>query len=420
MDTTFSSRFYNLRKAKRLSRAALADRAGIAARTIGYWEAGERLPRIPELELALGALEADAAERMLLLSLLTAPRAMQEARNTAAAQGEIWTDSGDLLRAMRRRIGFTQEQIAAQLGLKRSAVRRWENGEALISEENQERVFAALNALPAEIAALQSGRLLMPGGKAQPTLDDCEAELARMRQNILTNPTPLVDLQALALKRHLTLLATKQRAAQTVLALAERDHGLWLQMQERTQEAQARLTRAIHLLEAEGRPEEHWSSLLNMVGTFARVDIGQRGESSRFMQRWLSGEKSPLTRANLLCDAGLYMAQDYHFEEANRLLNLARRAADRNEEAQQYHQLSAMRARMYMETSEEALRWVLNAVSTPHFHTCFLLEWALILHRRGDKRAADQCLRDMETQYPLAAFPYRQHDFQKVADRISQ
>ena len=174
MAASFAEYFRTLRNAKRLSRAELARRAGIAVRTMGYWEAEERLPRIPELEAALTALGADEDERLQAFSHIGAPRGMQQAR-LVAPPGSVLADTGDLLRAMRMRRRLTQEVMAAELGLQRSAVRRWEMGECLPTAENLERAFTLLGALPEEQQALRTGQLQTPGQKACLTLEECEA-----------------------------------------------------------------------------------------------------------------------------------------------------------------------------------------------------------------------------------------------------
>ena len=55
----------------------LALRAGVSKSALSRWEAGERQPRIPELEATLTALEATSAQRALALTCIAAPRALR-------------------------------------------------------------------------------------------------------------------------------------------------------------------------------------------------------------------------------------------------------------------------------------------------------------------------------------------------------
>ena len=144
------------------------------------------MPRIPELEAALTALGANENERMLAWSLLNVPRGMQQARKeTTESHSTIWADVGDLLRAMRMRGGMTQEQMAAELGLQRSAVRRWEMGECLPSLNNMERVFLLLNALPEERHILRDGTDTDARTQKQP-----DATSARQRPHVCCRRAP--------------------------------------------------------------------------------------------------------------------------------------------------------------------------------------------------------------------------------------
>ena len=66
-----------LRQKTRLTQSRLAQRSGIARRTLAYWEAGVSLPRIPELLAALSALAVTPEESAHLINLLNRPRGLR-------------------------------------------------------------------------------------------------------------------------------------------------------------------------------------------------------------------------------------------------------------------------------------------------------------------------------------------------------
>src|SRR5262245_60758231 len=112
----------------------LAQKAGVSKAALSQWEAGSRLPRVAELEAVLDALGAPPSQRALALASIDAPRALRRLRSPGANAGlGPPSAAGDLLRAMRLRRGWTQEQVAAQVGVVRNAVARWERGDRLPS-----------------------------------------------------------------------------------------------------------------------------------------------------------------------------------------------------------------------------------------------------------------------------------------------
>lgn len=59
---TIGEKIKTCRKAKHWSQERLGERAGCTGRAIGYWETGERMPRLPQLIGIADALGVDLAE----------------------------------------------------------------------------------------------------------------------------------------------------------------------------------------------------------------------------------------------------------------------------------------------------------------------------------------------------------------------
>lgn len=62
MRETFGVRLKKIRKQKRMTQAQLAQKAGISAVSINFYETGRLLPNVSTLEWICGALEISSAE----------------------------------------------------------------------------------------------------------------------------------------------------------------------------------------------------------------------------------------------------------------------------------------------------------------------------------------------------------------------
>lgn len=212
----FSTLLRNLRKRRKMSLEALANRAGVAERTLRYWESGERAPRMVELESVLIALEATDAEKQLFYAQIARPRAHRLLR-TAENHSDIFSDIflphlGDLIAALRYRCGKTQEQVAMELEVSASTLMRWETMRSYPSHENILRLCALLNAGPAETNALVARDLTMPTSPPH----NSDIHLLQLQYNsfisLIISHSHLVNLCGLSLMRHLILLPfTKER-----------------------------------------------------------------------------------------------------------------------------------------------------------------------------------------------------------------
>lgn len=86
---------------------------------------------------------------------------------------------GDLLRAMRLRKGWTQQQTAAQVGVVRTAVAHWERGERLPSTEQIQALCDALEAREEELIVLTTGAFMATRAQEPATREEKAADLGR-------------------------------------------------------------------------------------------------------------------------------------------------------------------------------------------------------------------------------------------------
>ena len=142
------------RKRKKLTCDHLSHRSGISRTTLTRWEAGQTQPRMAELEAVLTALEVSFAQRQEAFAHIEAPRAVQRLREVAGASPPV---RGDLLRAMRLRQGWTQQETAARSGIAQGTLARWERSEDWPSSERLHTLCFALNAQEVELVALTQG-----------------------------------------------------------------------------------------------------------------------------------------------------------------------------------------------------------------------------------------------------------------------
>ena len=215
-----------LRRRQGLSLRGLAGLAGISHDALGAWERGARLPRLPELEAALTALEVSPAERRRLIALVPAPRARRE---VSRGSEEPPLGAGPLLRAMRSRRGLTQADAARLVGVSQGRLASWERSEDWPVADRLHRLCFALGAHPQEAAALTQGRGALPlwnedesaeawegGGEASP-----EDPMGRLIKRVYFHTGALRDLCSLSLEQSL------RRRAQDTAAFQFHLHDLY-------------------------------------------------------------------------------------------------------------------------------------------------------------------------------------------------
>lgn len=236
---------WELRTARKWSLGQLSERAGVSKASLSRWEAGERVPRVPELEATLNALEASPAQRSLALARIAAPRALRLLREpSVSARIGPQPAAHHLLRAMRLRGGWTQEQIALRIGVRQHTIARWEAGERIPSNDELQQLCFAMKAKEQELIALTTGHFTAP---PEEILVEEEAVEATLKTLLYTSRTLLEDLNFLALERALWKQAVKHKNAQRLLALTCAYHAHYLGNQKRWQEAQNVATRTLDL-----------------------------------------------------------------------------------------------------------------------------------------------------------------------------
>lgn len=308
-----------LRTAKGVTTADLALRANLRRATLSDWQNGKRVPRLPELEMVLTALEASEPQRCRALDLIKAPRAVQKLRGQAAKSEQELIDlaghlphGGDLLRALRLRKGWTQAQIAAAIAVQQTSIARWERSEIWPSPERLHALCYALDAHEAEIVALTSGRFSLADGRGTPTEETIAADLHRVVR--APNPpqkTALNELSLLTLAAQAWSLARESASARCLLANIYTTYSDRLYLQRRFSECKKIALRALDIYAHLG-----YISLggLRAVSRAAEA-IAQEGgcqnlrHAIEILQIWLPQAGHPVHSSWMMSDMGRFYAQ---------------------------------------------------------------------------------------------------------------
>jgi transcriptional regulator with XRE-family HTH domain len=171
------SLLWQWRERRSLSLGQLARAAGVHKSALSRWEAGTFKPRVAELEATLAALGVSAAESALAFACIPAPRAVRHLSSDLAAATSAPLTKGDLLRALRLRKGWTQAELAHEVGVSHQLVAYWERMERLPSHEQIHALCFALGARLDEVVALTTGSSADPPGREARTWDEAEQEI---------------------------------------------------------------------------------------------------------------------------------------------------------------------------------------------------------------------------------------------------
>lgn len=408
----FADYLKSLRHQRGLSLEALARQAQVSVRTLHYWESGQRAPRNQELDSVLRVLGATPSERTQAFALLATPRALQQVRQEVKKQvpqrvGESLPGIGDLLRALRQRKGWTQVHLAEAIGVQRSTVQRWENSETHPSEESLERISILLEASAAEQEALRTHSLI-PLSELRPLSLEESIEQERAFNARVWEQDALIDLRALALKRHLRLLPNPSHEILGLLAQVETDHGFWLLYQNRIAESRQCVERSIAIVRVAPGNASYRSYPLNLASAHHTLS-GKPLHAFHMLKRWLS-QVSRERQFTLLCDMAIYAAQANRLEEARTLLTTAHREMGHAQltwtdgDVEEYYRLTETRILLFAEKPVEAMSLLTPIRSTGLRELFDLLLWAEVLLAGGDTSATSNILARMETlliQYPF-------------------
>ena len=386
----FGEYFRTLRKRCGLSQAKLGEKAGIAVRTLAYWEAGEREPRVDELTHAFEAMEVSTADKACVLALLRSVRGAQFASQQAVCQqiapslGHL-PNLGDLVRAMRMRKGWSREQLAAELGINHSTLVRWEAMQTLPSDTNLQRLCAVLDA-EVEEAHVLCNRRLLPDSAPVLTLAMAEERTAAFERDILAANCPMVDLQALVLKRQLRLLIPQSSRALCLLARVEAVHSRWLIFHDRTVEAEAVAMRALAIVHPELPQETFWHTAINVISLCLSGREGERSLTAlRYLRRWFDQISDPALVALVSMDMATYAARANQQGVAQQLLRQARThiPSDQEHSLNDYYRVTQAQVLIAGDQAEEAIDLLLPLPACGD--RLIFLQYLLVkaLHRSG-------------------------------------
>ena len=421
MPLDFGESFRRLRQGRDMTQRELSRRAGLSLRTISYWEAGTRLPRIPELENALRALCASPPERTRLMALSATPRGAQAARREALdTEAGPTPEIGDLLRAMRMRRGWTQERLAAELQTKRLTALRWETTKQFPSEENLERLCDALGAYPEERLALRERRLTTPLWTPEGSLEECVEATAHFRRQVDTLATPLIDLNALALKRRLRLLAGQAEEALRLLAIVELKHSGWLLAQNRLAESRRSVGRALNGAQENRPPAWFWANAVNIASLHAKTASGANDAAFAVVKQWQPRLSDNYAQTFLLSDMALYASFDKKAEEAKALLDAARQAQFLSGHAvsAEYFKITESRIRMRLYGEAVDIDWLLARCGTTDERIVYLMMWAEGLLAGGDRQTALHYMTQAQAEITAEVTPMMRQRVAEVSRRF--
>jgi len=307
----FAENFTALRCRRGLSLRGLGRRAGVSHDSLGAWERGERLPRLPELVAALTALGASPAERLCLITLVPAPRALSHARREEAGRGG-WASlagplpgGGDMLRAMRLRRGLTQAEAARAAGVSQGRLAEWERSGDWPDAGRLHALCLALGAHAEEVAALTSGFCLYGGAEGDPEGLDLPVWWEHI-QRAFRYDHPLRDLRLLALGARLWPHAAADERARPLLMAVYAYQTRRLTYAGRPAEAACYAARTLDLARAGYGGGEQWAWAVIAMGVALRgsgvgggeAAVRRRGKrAAGFLKTWEGTVRHPDNRA---------------------------------------------------------------------------------------------------------------------------
>jgi transcriptional regulator with XRE-family HTH domain len=313
---SLGSHLRQMRLSRGLSIRALAHRARVSPSTLSRWESGSTSPRVYELEAVLTALQASGSERASAWQQLHAPRVVRafttESMHLTLPAGAA-PIGGELIRAMRRRRGWTLEQVALNVGVTVSTVSRWERSESWPSAEQLACLCAVLGASEAEHAALRGGRgmlhwLPLPAASAS----DLETLLIAVHAHQAPIEPALTELVYLCIEGRVWQLVGSGKAPLELLLEAYAYHCSWLVEQARIEEAQQPACRALRLFRQVSSMRPHWFGVLHALAKGA-AELGSRPsplEGVALLRRWLpeAERHAPEYEAWFLRDISEYLS----------------------------------------------------------------------------------------------------------------
>jgi transcriptional regulator with XRE-family HTH domain len=428
---TLGALLRQLRKARGQTLMQTAERAGISYVTLSRWETGTYLPRLPELEAALRALDAVPAQHVQALILIQAPRAARHFRQQEQQRHPDlveWAGPGpsigDMLRALRCRQRLTAEQVAATLRVHPSTVRRWEQAQVAVPEERLPDLCRTLGADAQEQAVLSAHRLWLctPVVLTTPSLEALEWQAGALLERTRRGERTLLDWQFLQLEAQLWRLASRRAGAASLLGKTYAYHTEALLVWGRGKEAAPYAQRSLDLLCQTGAPAD--PVLFQAVHASAVSAIsgpqGFRWERAlEQLQRWLDYSPSPFWQSSLLRDLAEYALQGKDLERASDWARQACVLAEQCEEAISLRLARHIRTQILLRVGQahEALALLPSQEHESPFQALFeLYHWTGALLAVGERTAAQARL---QRAYELiAAYGLNADEADRLAKRF--
>lgn len=379
----------------------MAERAGLSARAIAYWEAGEFEPREQELRTLLQELGVPLVNQPRLFGLLLSSRGQKMVHQAAQIQAHALRHLsalptlGDLLCAIRLRHGLRREQAAPLIGTSVSTLTRWEKNRFQPSQEALTR-YSLLGAYPEEVKALCARRFSPGGQEASFSLEQGETWVAALVEEINRPYSALIDLSALALKHRLWLLASDHPEALPLLAQVDYHYCHWLAYQDRTLEAGRHAQQALQVLISHTQPKRLWVEAVNVAVACLVETKGDAPEQGvRALREWLGRVPPPHLQPYLLCDMAWYASRSGQLDMAQQLLKqgqaMLMQTPKEDAHTTEYIQLTTARVLMQRGQIEEA--YALMPKATPDSELLFRFYlYATLCEKAGERGELERCL----------------------------
>ncbi len=406
MRVGIGSYLQELRSKQGLTTKQLALKAGIRRATLSEWQSGKRQPRLFELEAVLNALGTSDAQKRQAQEYVRTPACVLKLRDKIADENKDFVQvagmaphGGDLLRAMRLRKGWTQEAVAAGMGVSRATVVRWERGEGWLETPSLHTLCYLLGAQEEELTALMLGRFSLAEQQPPLTEDDIWAQLQQIRDSRFSpSDYALEELRLLHLMAHAWSLAMRSDAGRIVLAGVAVVYADHLFLERRFGECRQFATRAMDLF-----PHEHWRKYNDPARAAIRLAEAHASHMSQqgldcaisLLQHSLSHASDASFTGWILSDLAQFHAAAGRTEEALRLgreaLNVAAQLPHYDDYLHRHYDF--IRLLLQAGRVEEAQERVL---SHDH-HSYFLLVQAEVAQKAGMPSSALRHLERIRT-----------------------
>lgn len=393
MELTIGAFLKELRERRDMPPDELAQQIPVHRSTILRWEQNRAAPRVMELEAALNALQASAEERARAVALLDAPRGERACRSGSDnGMPAVWMPAkGELVKALRLRLRWSQAQLADHLGKDKTYVSRLESSEVLPVRERKE-LFRLLGPSAEELRLLQEP--LLYGSSHEVDLDDLEQELEELTREVRASRHPSPEVAFLALERQLWFRAGKSSRALFLLACAWMQHADYLLWRGRLEEMNRYATRTAQLL----REKRICSDGRFLLAISLTARYSGRTHPQYGMDQLKLWEKFAVERTDAISywrDLGSYAGDAGATRQALKCLERSRRLALPTENEEAVHLAALVRARVHTKRGEhrEALKLLYDLPPlAPGFRVIRQITIARALYQVQEHAEAKTCL----------------------------